>query len=512
MQSQPNDRPAPPTSLLVAARLPLLIATLLLALAPSTGCDTVAEITFIKENLTGLTVLGLRYETCAATDPLATCVPPSCGQLDFVMETNLLNFVTPNQQLDSLEGRLTPGTNFGASTDIRFEKTWLFQLDAKGTDKACVDVSDCADGFECRALANTELPGDDINIGRQVCVTAAQLSWQPGSLSFTALDKDPQPDNSATKGLNASGISLAINVDNSASLLGQDLVSGSIDNDTATDLSQKRFAALKSFRSELLSKDRSGLLGRSEFALLNLSTTVSDVFKLDNSFKRTFISDGQISALRGGRSVFDTAVDNLALSTKGTSPIWEGLLESARFFSQVDDRTVQPSFARRALLFADSPSDGSAGNVTEQNVIAAFTDDRVKARAYILHLDSLAPRDPATLDKRTGPSSAYQSLTCETGGYYIYDVWPESLANHMRRLGRAFEGVWSVQIQASALIDGKTTRALSELPPGWYRLTASMSVSVGDRTQQFQLAAIKDRLGSAGEYSDFRLLFEVPAP
>lgn len=532
MQSQSNDRQKLlPLRLSPATAVRHLLVLIIVASSPLSlpGCDTVAEITFTKENLNDLTALGFRYETCDNSDPLVTCLPPGCGRLDFVLETNLDHFVTPNLQLDGLDGRVTPGTNFGTeNNDIRFEKTWLFQQDAKGLDQLCVDVTDCADGFECRSLTDTDLPGNDINIGRQVCVAPGQVDWKDGSLKYIALGDNPQPSNSQTEGLGFKGVSLAINMDNSGSLIGKD-ETGFIDPDTATDLSLDRFAAMKVFRAELLDGKRSNLVGRSELAIFELSggaggTSVTDVFTQDNSFKRTFITDSQASATRNNRLVFEGAIDGLATDTEGTSPLWDGLIASASAFSKVDEGVVEPGYARRALLFADSVSDGSAGNITEANVIAAFTDDRVSARATIVHLDSMAPvtaitkKDPANtaaIDAakalRTGPVSAYNALACATGGYYVYDVWPKSLPDHLRRLGRAFEGVWSIEVGASILVNGQT-RALSELPPGWYRLSANMSVSLGDRTETFNFSAQKIRdvfQENSGAYTDSRLLFEV---
>ena len=79
----------------------------LLALLLSAGCDTVAEITFVKESLSSLTVVGFRPVSCDAEgDPLSLCEPPGCGSLDFYMETNVGRFMAPNQQISGLDGRL----------------------------------------------------------------------------------------------------------------------------------------------------------------------------------------------------------------------------------------------------------------------------------------------------------------------------------------------------------------------------------------------------------------------
>ncbi len=478
-----------------------------------------------KQTLTDLTALGLRYNACAAATPNTSCLPPGCAQLDFVMETNLNQFVTPGIELEGMSGRLTPGKNFGAQpTDIQFTKLWLFQLDAKGLDKTCTAATDCASGFECRTLTDADLPGNDINIGRAVCAVPAEMVWKNELLTFFATGADPQTENSHTDGFGFDGLSLAILMDNSDSLIGRDPVPGSIDPTKATDPALDRFAALKSFRAELFDANRSTLTGRSEFALFDLSGfdvgDVVDVFLTDATFNRSFMTDTQINFIQNNRIVFEQAIDGLAATTGGTSPLWDGLLTAAQLFAQPDN--VAPNYARHALLFADSPSDGSTASITEQELIAPFTT--AKAHATIVHLDSMAPvnavtaADPNDTEAiyiantlRSGPLSSFNTLACTTGGYYTYDVWPKALLDHMRRLGRGFEGVWSIEIDTFAVLNQKPT-PLAQLPPGWYRLAATMSVTLANSTEQFHFSAQKIRdvfQENAGGYTDSRLLFEV---
>ncbi len=246
----------------------LLLASLIM------GCDTTARITFIKEKLSGaLTVLGYRPDSCVVgDDPLAMCEPPGCGQLDFVMETTVGRFLTPNLQIIGLDKRLTPGENFGAtSEDITFQRAWLFQLGAQGLDVECSVAGDCVDGFECRALTDEELPSDSANVGRSLCVRRARVSPQVGSLAYEALRQDPQPENPATSGAGYRGLSLILNLDNSGSLLGRDEVSGNIDRATASDPSADRIAGVLTFLSELTADGRSGIVESTEYGVFELA-------------------------------------------------------------------------------------------------------------------------------------------------------------------------------------------------------------------------------------------------
>ncbi|OIP29687.1 MAG: hypothetical protein AUK47_26900 [Deltaproteobacteria bacterium CG2_30_63_29] len=458
------------------------------------ACDTVAEITFTKESLSSVRALGFRAESCAGNeDPLSLCSPPGCGTLDFVLETNVGRFMTPNAQIIGLEGRLAPGTNF-TDQDITFNRSWLFQLDANGVDLECTATSECSTGFECVELSSAEVPADSANVGRSLCARKAAVTAKPGSLHFRAIGSDPQPDNQATSGLGRNGLSLVLDLDNSGSLIGRDNGDGNIIPGAATDPERKSIAAVLTFLSELNTEDRSGLTNASEFGLFELAGSsqngVNDVFLNDTAIQSTFTRSSQrVSSelqLFSGRST-------------GKTPVWESYVMAAGQFRDEGNG----KYDRQVLTFADSGADGSSAGRTVDDAIAAMKE--VEGTTTIVHLDSLKTSDSSL---RTGPLSDYDQLACETGGYYIYDVYPKALDDHFRRLAVSYEAVWSLNLDVSAEnADGGVT-PLDLLDSGWYRLAASMEVGLGGQSAvyRFQLRPVST---FDDDTSDTRLLFHV---
>src|SRR5690606_21897116 len=123
----------------------------------------------------------------------------------------------------------------------------------------------------------------------------------------------------------------------------------------------------------------------------------------------------------------------------------------------------------------------------------------------ILHLDSEAPEMPV----RTGPDANYNRLACESDGYYVYESYPAALEDQLRRLALAYEGVWSAQVEIGA-DDGGSFTPMSDLDPGWYRLSTTLRVDLvdDDATFGFQLRNLSTLLVDSGTV-DTRILLHV---
>lgn len=466
------------------------------------ACDTVAEITFRKESLKSVTVLGYRPDQCSATadDPFARCVGQGCGKLDFVLESTEGRFLTPNLQIVDLAGRLEPGVNFGNdSRDITFDRTWLFELDALGEDKDCTsDASVCSAPFTCQALTTQQLPSSSASVNVSRCVLEAQVTASVGSVTYTALGTDPQPGNPSTSGRGREGVALGLVLDNSGSLLGKsNNGTGQIVDGNQTDRQNRRIAALINFLGELLADGRSTIKNASRFGVFSLAGTssagVTDLFEIDPAFNETFVDSDAVTIQK---------IQQLPSVASGLTPVWEGLIEASAEF--LGDDGPPSSYARDVLAVVDSDPDGSSESRTATQAIAALTE--ANARATIVHFDN---PDRGDQEERTGPWADYARVACERGGYYLYELYPEALQSHLRRLGVAHEGVWSVDLQVTGIRGDGGVVEVGELPPGWYRLSAVMTVNIAGRTDNFALTLQESSSSFRSTTTDTRLLFHV---
>ncbi len=464
------------------------------------GCDTVADITFNKETLSTVRAVGFRPAGCGERAS-AVCVAPGCGRLDFVLETNLGRYLVPNQQLVKLPERLTPGTNFGASGDVTFGTGWVFQLDAEGLDATCVVNEDCAAAFQCLPPAALDAR-DAIAYGNQsLCVREATVAVNADSLRFTHYRDDPQPGNSATRGLSYRGWSILLGIDNSGSLAGTNAAGTSTDRNLATDPSRRGLAGFQTLLAGLFDKNRGDLGSNLEVGVFSIAGSgaldVRNLFLSDAATKSTFT--------RSEQKVRD-ALAGQFLSAIGLTPLWEAVLLALDVFP---DGAGQ--FGRGMVLFTDGPADGSLTGFDLARVLSDLDEIRESnqqvPRYTVIHLDSRAPVDEGYT--RTGPISAYRELACASGGYYAYQPFPAGLDEVFRRMALAYESVWSVEVQVTMPRAGGLD-SLNDLPPGWYRLATSMRVRLAEAEARhdFELRSVGQE-GALRATADGRLLFEV---
>lgn len=496
-----------------AQRRWILACLVMLVSFSQIACDTVAEITFSKENLDSVTVLGFRAKHCGpVTDPLETCLPPACGTLEFVMTTNQARFLRPELKLENLPARVRPGDNFSIQ-DISFDRSYVFELvdsdatgcskdasgvtgDCAGLEKRCTTNADCKADMTCMTFGVQDLPAGDALVGatQGVCASPAVIQPTSASLRYVDLGSDPQPDNDRTSGLRHSGVSLVVAMDNSGSLNGN---FGAINRERATDPLGDRVAAMLTFFSELTDDKRATISDSLQLAVFELKGTgqggVVDV--LGETFgsqtgNRTFTVDVGLA---------ENGVNSMTNTSSGESPIWEGMIAIARLFQESQE--VRSTYDREVLLFVDSEANASGGNSTAENAINALELADVNAEATVLHLDSLAPTD---LSERSGPISDYRQLACERSGFYHYEPYPTALEPQLRqRLGLSYEGKWELEVEIFA-----GSKAMSDLQPGWYRVGGSMAVGLANETKTFNMSSQRVSTFSDDTF-DTRLLIEV---
>lgn len=142
-------------------------------------------------------VLGFQPANCAPST-LADCNSAGCGNLDFVMTSDQTLFVSPGMPILGMESLLSPGNNF-TEADVSFERTWIFQLNEAGQDLECATSEDCAAGFQCTSLSQSDLPGGSANVGVDRCVRQGTIQLAPDCWFTSNSDTHSSPSRIPSK-------------------------------------------------------------------------------------------------------------------------------------------------------------------------------------------------------------------------------------------------------------------------------------------------------------------------
>lgn len=497
----------------------------------STGCDTVARISFQERTISRIEVMGMTPEA-------GSCDGSEAGaDMRFVMIADDSTPIRPGDVLDNIPVDLTRDS-------VALENGRLYEL----PDVAC-DESSCVfpdDGFTCSAGVSVE----EASLRR----CNRELGLSVGEVSFEADTEKPQL--------------FAMLVENSGSLAGwlpSDLAGyyPDWDNDgTAegtTDTNRVAGRASDSSKSRAVAFSQVATTWRSATALA-LNEGRRTVFGL---WQFSGTSTADVRSLVAEVSTSESPwADQATTAIAAVGQLEDPGQRRGNVFQAMstvfEEALIDPEFEgyeKTVVVFVDGPDELRLNAFDEARVIEAA--NAVDARVFIVHLDSdvaqedlsgnpyfrddpsyYEDQEPCESDAtcenfeecrtpvrysttpggaveiggtdtfclpqrdengRIGPIHAYQRIACETDGSYIYVPSATALRSRMQYLPHVMDGLWKV----NTTLDAFENRRVAPDEP--YKVQASFRVNVGTREPIFVLSQVGDpNAGTQTEDQDTR--------
>lgn len=397
------------------------------------GCDTVAELSFDNEQVIDLEPLGFVGTSCASFEGVDTV-------LRFNVMTSLDARLEPGMQLAGMEGTVLPGVSFGAQ-NIQFSDSWLFEVDADGSDVTCETATTCQTGASC-------LTPDEMGLSnyyyapKRYCVFPV-VAEVVGAPTYTHYREVPVVADGVTS-LNRSGRTVGFVMDNSATLDGS-AVDGSANDDVATDPWQYRRVGLTKFFETLTLGQEAGPFEFS--AHFANGVGIDGVYDASSAWLRTVAQ-------------WDSAVMDKFPTPSGASPIWEAA--QAGIMKIIDKANT--AYARSLVVFTDgAPNEGAeAAHMAFMKGVQSATGLGLSWLDYAV--------------EGQGPVRAYaDAVALQCGSYYYFNT-ASQIPQIMHRVSLATAGWWDIGL----------TLGVKPASGKLYRLATTVVVSLGDGAASFE--------------------------